>query len=53
MMKTSILAILACVAVGCATHPVSKSKRQEVELLTQTGPYAYLHTSGGGAGGGR
>jgi len=34
---------------GCATH-VSRSKQQQVELATQTGPYAYLRTAGGGPG---
>lgn len=53
-MKMSIVLtslVLCWSLAGCATHPVSKSKRQQVELATQTGPYAYLRTAGGGPGG--
>ena len=31
---------------GCATH-VSASKQRQVELATQTGPYAYQRAIGG------
>lgn len=49
-MKTLTIVALSVALAGCATH-VSKSKRQQVELATQTGPYAYLRTACGGPGG--
>ncbi len=47
--RAMALALLGLVLAGCATH-VSQSKRRQVELATQTGPYAYLRTAGPGPG---
>ncbi len=51
-MKTCLTVALLVMFTGlsgCAAH-VSKSKRQQVELATQTGPYAYLRSVGPGPG---
>jgi hypothetical protein len=40
MPRIAALLVMAALAAGCATH-VSQRKRQQVELATQTGPYAY------------
>jgi hypothetical protein len=49
MYPLILIAVAGLVFGGCATH-VSKSKRQQVELVTHTGPYAYLGPPGGGPG---
>jgi len=50
-MKTMLAILLFIVTLaGCATHPVSKSKRQQVELATQTGIYSYQRALGPPAG---
>jgi len=46
MWRFVVVAIAGGMLAGCATH-VSKSKRQQVELVTHTGPYAYLGPPGG------
>lgn len=45
-LRFALLLTLAAVVAGCATH-VSASKKQQVELATQTGPYAYQRAIGG------
>jgi len=45
-LRFALLLALAAAVAGCATH-VSASKKQQVELATQTGPYAYQRAIGG------
>jgi len=45
-LRLVLLLSLAAAVAGCATH-ISASKRQQVELATQTGPYAYQRAIGG------
>jgi hypothetical protein len=47
MRMTMTGVLVAMLFAGCATH-VSRSKRQQVELATQTGPYSYLRATGPG-----
>lgn len=49
MRRLAFLALVAMALVfcGCATHtPVSRSKQQQVDLVTQTGIYSYQRTMG-------
>ena len=45
-LRLAMLVVLAAAVAGCATH-VSASKKLQVELATQTGPYAYQRAIGG------
>jgi hypothetical protein len=45
MKRALLLAAAAILLGGCATH-VSRSKQQQVDLVTQTGIYSYQRALG-------
>ncbi len=45
-MKALLLLLFAFFAAACATKPVPESRRQQVELATQTGVYSYQRAIG-------
>lgn len=40
-MKATLLLVSALFLAGCATTPVPESREQQVEQITETGPYSY------------
>lgn len=50
-MKIAFLIAAVIAVAGCATKPVPESRQQQVQLINQTGEYAYLRGAGGGPGG--
>ncbi|MGH8048910.1 MAG: hypothetical protein ACREKL_16835 [Chthoniobacterales bacterium] len=45
-MKIASLIVLAAMMAGCATHPVSQRKQDQVDLVNQTGIYSYQRAMG-------
>lgn len=45
-MKIATVLGLAMLVCGCATHPVSKKKQNQVDLANQTGIYSYQRAMG-------
>lgn len=46
-MKVLVVFALAGLVGGCAPRPVPASRQQQVEQITQTGPYSYQRAVGG------